>query len=382
MSICAGDYDIIVGVVAHDREELLDVLVNHIRTIPGIDQAEFLLKLKSSRTTTSGRPAITRPSRRMSDGRSDAPERAHPATRPPQRGAHEARATTSCSACRSSAAGRRATSSASTATAGSSRTWTATATSTGSTAGRARRWAATIPSSSRPRSRASRSTAPSASRRCAWNTSGSSPRSCTRSPRRRSRKVVYDTTGSEVVENAVRIMREAAGPGRPFVITFLGSFHGGNYGTGAMGPAQRPLQPRHRAVHERLDQRPLPDLLSLPLPPRAPVLRPRLPRLHRGDDPQVQGDARQHRRRQRRVHPGRERRADTAARVAEAPVRPLPEVRLDPLQRRGTGGRGTHRQVVRDRALPGRRGRAAEPRQGHVSGGLMPIWPARWAATA
>ncbi len=49
-------------------------------------------------------------------------------------------------------------------------------------------------------------------------------------------KVVYDTTGSEVVENAVRIMREAAGPGRPFVITFLGSFHGGNYGTGAMGP--------------------------------------------------------------------------------------------------------------------------------------------------
>ncbi len=49
-------------------------------------------------------------------------------------------------------------------------------------------------------------------------------------------RVVYDTTGSEVVENAVRIMREAAGPGRPFVITFLGSFHGGNYGTGAMGP--------------------------------------------------------------------------------------------------------------------------------------------------
>ena len=34
----------------------------------------------------------------------------------------------------------------------------------------------------------------------------------------------------------VRIMRQAAGPGRPFVITFLGSFHGGNYGTGAMGP--------------------------------------------------------------------------------------------------------------------------------------------------
>ena len=46
VSICAGDFDIIVGVVAHDREELLDVLVNHIRTIPGIDQADFGLNLK------------------------------------------------------------------------------------------------------------------------------------------------------------------------------------------------------------------------------------------------------------------------------------------------------------------------------------------------
>jgi Lrp/AsnC family transcriptional regulator, regulator for asnA, asnC and gidA len=46
VSICAGDYDIIVGVVAHDREELLDVLVNHIRTIRGIEHAEFLLQLR------------------------------------------------------------------------------------------------------------------------------------------------------------------------------------------------------------------------------------------------------------------------------------------------------------------------------------------------
>jgi Lrp/AsnC family transcriptional regulator for asnA, asnC and gidA len=46
VSICAGDFDIIVGVVAHDREELLDVLVNHVRTIPGIEQADFVLNLK------------------------------------------------------------------------------------------------------------------------------------------------------------------------------------------------------------------------------------------------------------------------------------------------------------------------------------------------
>lgn len=47
VSICAGDFDIIVGLVAHDREELLDVLVNQIRTIPGIEQAGFVLNLKT-----------------------------------------------------------------------------------------------------------------------------------------------------------------------------------------------------------------------------------------------------------------------------------------------------------------------------------------------
>ncbi len=46
VSVCAGDYDIIVGVVAHDREELMDVLVNQIRSIPGIEHAEFLLHLR------------------------------------------------------------------------------------------------------------------------------------------------------------------------------------------------------------------------------------------------------------------------------------------------------------------------------------------------
>jgi len=46
VSICAGDIDIIVGVVAHDRDELLQVLVNGIRTIPGIDQADVVLNLK------------------------------------------------------------------------------------------------------------------------------------------------------------------------------------------------------------------------------------------------------------------------------------------------------------------------------------------------
>lgn len=49
-------------------------------------------------------------------------------------------------------------------------------------------------------------------------------------------RVAPDTTGTEAVESAVRMMREASG--RPFVITFYGGFHGGNYGTGAAGPLE------------------------------------------------------------------------------------------------------------------------------------------------
>lgn len=53
------------------------------------------------------------------------------------------------------------------------------------------------------------------------------------SPKRLTR-VAPDTTGTEAVEAAVRLMRAASG--RPFVITFYGGFHGGNYGAGAAGP--------------------------------------------------------------------------------------------------------------------------------------------------
>ena len=57
VSICAGNFDIIVGVVAHDREELMDVLVNHVRTIPGIDHAESLLTLKVLKDNYEWSPA-------------------------------------------------------------------------------------------------------------------------------------------------------------------------------------------------------------------------------------------------------------------------------------------------------------------------------------
>ncbi len=57
VSICAGNFDIIVGVVAHDREEVFDVLVNHIHTIPGVEQADFLLNLKILKDNYEWSPA-------------------------------------------------------------------------------------------------------------------------------------------------------------------------------------------------------------------------------------------------------------------------------------------------------------------------------------
>ncbi len=47
-------------------------------------------------------------------------------------------------------------------------------------------------------------------------------------------RVAPDTTGTEAVEAALRLARETTG--RYFIITFHGSFHGGNYGAAGAGP--------------------------------------------------------------------------------------------------------------------------------------------------
>ena len=47
-------------------------------------------------------------------------------------------------------------------------------------------------------------------------------------------RVAPDTTGTEAVEAALRLAREQTG--RYFIITFHGSFHGGNYGAAGAGP--------------------------------------------------------------------------------------------------------------------------------------------------
>lgn len=56
VSVCAGDIDIIAGIVAHDRDELYDVLVNDIRAIPGIEQADMVLHLRVLKDTYEWSP--------------------------------------------------------------------------------------------------------------------------------------------------------------------------------------------------------------------------------------------------------------------------------------------------------------------------------------
>ena len=46
VGICAGRYDLTVGVVCRDREALLELLVDRIRPVPGILETELLLMLK------------------------------------------------------------------------------------------------------------------------------------------------------------------------------------------------------------------------------------------------------------------------------------------------------------------------------------------------
>ena len=59
VSVCAGDVDIIAGLVAHDRDELYEALVNHIRTIPGIEQADMVLHLRVLKDTYEWSPGET-----------------------------------------------------------------------------------------------------------------------------------------------------------------------------------------------------------------------------------------------------------------------------------------------------------------------------------
>ncbi|PYS93880.1 MAG: aspartate aminotransferase family protein [Acidobacteria bacterium] len=57
---------------------------------------------------------------------------------------------------------------------------------------------------------------------------------------KRTDRVLFLTTGTEAVEAALRIMRRASG--RPFVLSFLGQYHGLSYGAMAAGPLNAELR--------------------------------------------------------------------------------------------------------------------------------------------
>jgi Lrp/AsnC family transcriptional regulator for asnA, asnC and gidA len=61
VGICAGRFDLTVGVVCRDREALFELLVNRIRPIPGILEAEVLLMLKVLKDNYQWSPATDVP---------------------------------------------------------------------------------------------------------------------------------------------------------------------------------------------------------------------------------------------------------------------------------------------------------------------------------
>jgi hypothetical protein len=88
VSICAGGFDVMAGIVTHDREELTDVPVNHLRTIPGVEDAELPLHLKVLKDNEEWSPG-ERPERSW---RSCSRPPPHARFAPPQAGARPARA--------------------------------------------------------------------------------------------------------------------------------------------------------------------------------------------------------------------------------------------------------------------------------------------------
>jgi Lrp/AsnC family transcriptional regulator for asnA, asnC and gidA len=57
VGICAGRFDITVGVVCRNREALFDLLVNRVRPIPGILETEMLLMLRVLKDNYQWSPA-------------------------------------------------------------------------------------------------------------------------------------------------------------------------------------------------------------------------------------------------------------------------------------------------------------------------------------
>ena len=59
VAICAGSFDLIVGVIFRDRDELFDVLINKIRSLPGVARVDLFLHLKVVKDTYEWPPIET-----------------------------------------------------------------------------------------------------------------------------------------------------------------------------------------------------------------------------------------------------------------------------------------------------------------------------------
>jgi len=57
VAICAGSFDLIVGVIFRDREELFEVLVNKVRGLSGVARVDVFLHLRVVKDTYEWPPA-------------------------------------------------------------------------------------------------------------------------------------------------------------------------------------------------------------------------------------------------------------------------------------------------------------------------------------
>ena len=171
-------------------------------------------------------------------------------------------------------------------------------------------------------------------------------------------KFFFATSGTEANEAAFKIARMYTGKNK--IISRYRSYHGSTMGSiAATGDPRRwAMEPAGKGARRRLCAGD--ELLRLPHQAHLSRLQHCLRRLHRAHD----------RERERRCgnHSGaggrHQRRADSAARILPAPARDLRSPRRADDRRRGDGGLGPHRQVVRGRSL-GREARHSRHGQGH-----------------
>ena len=155
-------------------------------------------------------------------------------------------------------------------------------------------------------------------------------------------------SGTEVVEASIKLARFATK--RPYIVAFLGAFHGRTYGVGLADRLEGEVPRRLRAAAAGRLPRAVRPGRGPALVRRGPVRQARPGQRGRGDH--------------RRADPGRGRLHRPRGRLPPGPPRDLRPARHPAHRRRDPVGRRADRQDVGGRAL-GRRARHPADRQGH-----------------